>query len=108
MRAIRRGGRRRASLGGLFSDIMDATHDYADDWIDRFDDFEYDLRDAFDDVVEDRDYVYDGPRYRQPLPERARPEAAKEILDDASLKELAAKVESLAKMVEKVAKAQHA
>lgn len=108
MRAIRRGGRRRASLGGLFSDIMDASHDYTDDWIDRFDDFEYDMRDAFDDVVEDRDYVYDGPRYRRPIAEGARPQAVKDVLSDADLKELAAKIESLTKTVRQLAKAQQA
>jgi len=117
MRSMRRGGRRRASLGGLFSDIMDATHDYTDDWIDRFDDFEYDMRDAFDDVIDDRDYYYDRPRgygrpydgpRRRPMPEGARSEAVKEVLDNAGLKELAAKVEHLAKTVEKLAKAQAA
>jgi hypothetical protein len=114
MRAMRRGGRRRASLGGLFSDIMDATHDYTDDWIERLDDFEYDMRDAFDDVVEDRDYWHDQARGRGPsgrpmaargaVSDGARMEAAKKALEDAGLRELADKVERLSKTVEKLAK----
>jgi len=87
---------------------MDATHDYTDDWIDRFDDFEYDMRDAFDDVAEDRDYNYDRPPYRGPIPARPRQETVKEVLDNAGLKELVAKVESLAKTVEQLAKVKHA
>lgn len=55
--------RRRGSLFGWVSDVLDATHDYADDWIDRADDFEYDAREAVDDVTEDRYRYYDeGPR----------------------------------------------
>ena len=52
-----RRGLRRASMGNLISDLIDVTRDYADDWTDRFDDFEYDMRDAFDDVVDERDYL---------------------------------------------------
>jgi hypothetical protein len=114
MRAMRRGGRRRASLGGLFSDILDASHDYTDDWIDRFDDFEYDMRDVFDDVVDDRDYLHDRPSSRRsggpgpsrrPIPEGTRREAAKKSLEDAGLTELAEKVERLSRVVEKLAQA---
>jgi len=43
--------------------VLDATHDYTDDWIDRIDDFEEEAREAVDDVVEDRYHYYDeGPR----------------------------------------------
>jgi hypothetical protein len=59
--------RRRGSLFGWVSDVLDATHDHADDWVDRVADVEDKMRDAFDDVAEDR-YYYNqrgptGPRY---------------------------------------------
>ena len=119
--AYRGRGRHRASLGGLFSDILDSTHDYMDDWTDRFDDFEYDMRDAFDDVIDDRDYWYDRPYprrryagpydgpYRRPRAEGrgngARGEELKKVLDEAGLKELSEKVEKLSKTVDQLAKA---
>lgn len=113
-----RGGRRRASLGGLFSNILDSTHDYTDDWVDRLDDFEYDMRDAFDDVVEDRDYWHDRYDYEHrrhlgPPPSRRpalenRGEALKKVLDEAGLKELSETVEKLSKTVDQLAKAKEA
>lgn len=103
-----RRGLRRASMGNLISDLIDVTRDYADDWTDRFDDFEYDMRDAFDDVVDERDYYHDRPYgrgYRRVEgPARDRAAEMSDIFEKAGLNELAEKVEALAKKVDSLSK----
>lgn len=108
--------RRRGSLFGWVSNVLDATHDYADDWIDRVDDFEDEAREAVDDVVEDRYRYYDegprGPRryyYDRPdeRDEREETPAADQgrgrmspPSEAAEVGHLKAKIDTLAKQVE--------
>jgi len=111
--------RRRGSLFGWVSDVLDATHNYTDDWIDRIDDFEDEAREAVDDVVEDRyryydegprgsrRYYYDRPEERDERDQRDEPPTVEQgrgrmtpPAETEEIKNLKAKINTLAKQVE--------
>lgn len=98
------------------SDVYDYTHEYESDWLDRFDDSEGSTRNAFSSLFGNRG---GRRRHSEDRPPRAlrRGAPTEDILEESgffetvgspSLKELAARIESLTKTVEKLAKAQHA